>query len=407
MEMEEELKKELIINSGMVCLLSDTGGVLDAYAGLTVNCGACIMSPEIHAKLIAKNARINTGDLKIYEIKGRIIQFDADTVIDGGMDLKGLFIFASGNLIVREEGIKSLGEAEGVIVQGTLYYPASGDLSSLARVNGRKQFYPGGARIFLGDQDLGKILAVLPPDVKHLWINGALSALDAKTLEAANAAGLKVECSSLLTYEGFYTRYGKLFHCQEPVLIPDGYEITGDLESAQLPLYGPKIYVNGDFSMESSRDLPLLEAVEAIIVRDQARLPVSVVPVFKKKGKAGDYEVFEGRLVELEGDVHWGHGQFTGAAGEKLTIKVNGCFRFDDDVTEEDLECIAAFSYNGVVLISHQLKPILVSKVKEANGFMGDPEDFKKMTGRSISDYTGGPMDSKVTTINTGSYILV
>jgi hypothetical protein len=403
--MEEESGKKLSINSGIVCLLNDPGGMLDAYTGVTVNCGVFTASPEIYAKLTAKNARINAGDLKIQEIKGRIIQFDADTVIDGGMDLTGLFVLASGNLIVRGEGLACLGESEGVIVLGTLYYPASGGFASLAKVKGAKQAYPDGAWVFLGDQDLGKVLAALPPGVKHLWISGTLSALNAGALEAAAAAGLQVDCNSLLSYEGLYGRFGGLFHSPEPVLVPDGYEITGNLKSAQLPLYGPRIYVNGNFSMES-KDLPLLEAVEAVEVRGRAQLPSSAVSTFKKKGRAGSYEVFEGRLVEVNGNVQWGRPDFAGAAGEKLTIKVNGCLQFDDDVTEEDLERIAALSYNGVVLLPRRLKSITASKLNEANGFMGDPEDFEKMTGRSLNDYAGGREEGNVTAVNTGTYIL-
>jgi hypothetical protein len=403
--MEEALGKELSINSGMVCLLNDPEGMLEAYTRVAVNCGVFIASPEIYAKLSTKNARINTGDLKIQEIKGRIIQLDADTVIDGGMDLRGLFVLASGNLIVRGEGVKCLGESEGVIVLGTLYYPASGGLAFLAKVKGKKQAYPDGAWVILGDQDLGKVLAALPPDVKHLWINGTLSALNAKALEVVKAAGLKVECNSLFTYEGLYGLYGSLFHCPDPALVPDAYEITGDLKSAQLPFYGPRIYVNGNFRMES-KDLPLLEAVEAIEIRGRAELPGSVVSVFKKKGRAGSYEVFEGHLVELKGGVQWGRRQFADAAGEKLTVKINGCLQFDDDVTEEDLECIAALSYNGAVLLPRRLKSILASKLKEANGFMGDPADFEKLTGRSINDYTDDQGQGNVTTVNTGSYIL-
>jgi hypothetical protein len=404
--MEEESGKKLSINSGIVCLLNDPQGMLDAYTGITVNCGVFMASPEIYAKLAAKNARINTGDLKIQEIKGRIIQLDADTVIDGGTDLKGLFVLASGNLIVRGEGLKCLGESEGIIVLGTLYYPASGGFASLAKVKGGKQAYPDGAWVFLGDQDLGKALAALPPGVKHLWVSGTLSALNAGALETASAAGLNIDCGSLLTYEGLYGRFGGLLHSPDPVLVPDGYEITGNLDSSQLPLYGPRIYVNGNFSMKSSKDLPLLEAVEAVEVRGRAQLPSSAVSTFKKKGKAGSYEVFEGRLVEVNGNVQWGRLDFAGAGEEKLTVKVNGCLQFDDDVTEEDLEWIAALSYNGAVLLPRRLKSIAASKAKEANGFMGDPEDFEKMTGRSIKDYAGGRKEDNETAVNTGSYIL-
>jgi hypothetical protein len=401
--MEEESGKKLRINSGLVCLLNDQEGMLDAYTGVTVNCGAFMASPGIYAKLAAKNARINTGNLQILEVKGRVIQLDADTIIDGGIDLTGLFVIAFGNLIIRGEGVESLGKAEGAVVLGTLYYPVSGGLASLAKVKGKKQSYPDGAWVFLGDQDLGKVLAALPPGVEHLWINGTLKALNAKALEAAGALGIKVDCNSLFTYEGLYGLYGNLFRCPDPVLVPDNYETAGDLESAQLPLYGPRIYVNGNFTLKSG-DLPLLEAVESIVVRGEAKIPSSAVQSFKRKGRAGSYEVFEGRLVELQGDVHWGRRQFADTPGEKLTVKINGRLQFDDDTVEEDLECIAALSYNGAVLLPRRLKPILASKLKEANGFMGDLEEFEKMNGGPAND--AGSAEDDTTVINTGSYIL-
>jgi hypothetical protein len=405
-----ESEKKLAVNCGLACLLRDQEGVLDTYDKVTINCGTFIASREVYAKLAAKHAQLNTGDVQIKEVTGTILQLDANTVIDENVNLKGLFVLVSGSLIVKGGGLAKLGEAEGIIVLDNLYYPVSGDLASLARVSGQKRPYPDGAHVLLGDQTLAKALAAIPPGLTHLWIDGTLSALDAKALESAKAAGIRIDCGSLFTYEGLYAAYGGLFRCPEPVLVGDGYEITGNIEAVKLPLYGPKVYVNGDFSMEA-KDLPLLEALEAIVVRGRATLPVSAVRTFKTKGRAGDYEILDGRLVTINGNVQWGHRQFAGAPEEKLIVTVNGCLRFDDDVTEEDLDCIAALSCNGAVLLPSRLKGVLAPRIKNANGFIGDEAEFEKMTGRNIKDYAAKAMDDamgdNVTRINTGSYILI
>jgi hypothetical protein len=405
-----ETGKKLSINCGLACLLSDQEGTLDAYAAIQINCGQLIVSRAVYAKLSGERARINTGLLQVVELKGRILRLDGNTILDAGADLKDRFVIVDGSLIVREGGLEKLGEAGGLIVLDKLYYPEPGNLASLAGMIGGKRSYPAGAHVLLGDQSLAVALAALPPGVKHLWIDGALNALDAKTLETARAAGIRIDCASLFTYEGLYAAYGGLFHCPDPVLVGDGYEITGDLQAAKLVFYGPKVYVNGDFSMEA-KDLPLLEALEAIVIRGRATLPGSAIQTFRKKGRAGDYELIEGRLVTINGNAQWGHRQFaeSRAAGrpeEKLTIQVNGCLIFDDDVTEEDLDCVAALSCNGVVLLPSRLKGVLASRIKEAHGFIGDKKDFEALKAGGGNE-PAGPADEDEVSINTGSYILI
>jgi hypothetical protein len=400
--MEKETGKKLTINCGLACLLNDQEEMLEAYTKVRINCGTLIASPRIYEKLSAKNAQINTGDIRVREIKGTILQLDGGTVIDGGADFKDLFVLSSGSLIATGEGLRALGKAEGVLVLDTFYYPQSGDPSALVKINGKKRVYTDGAQVLLGDQSLERALS---SGGKHLWVDGTLSALDAKTLEAAKAAGIRVECECLFTYEGLYAAYDSIFTSKERLLVADGYEISGDLESAKLPLYGSKIYVNGNFTMET-KDLPLLEAIEGIVVRGRARLPGSTVQCFRKKGRAADYDVFEGRLVELNGNVHWGKPPARGPE-EKLTVRVNGCLRFDDDVTAEDLECIASLSYNGTVLLPPAAAGALAPRVKEANGFMGSLADIEKTTGRAFQDWAADYTGEDATLINTGSYVLI
>jgi hypothetical protein len=419
--MENESVKSLKINCGLACLLKDREGILDKYEKIHINCGSFIASPDVNAKLAARDAKINCGSSRITETAEKFLQLDTDTVIDGKADFRDAFIIALGNLIVKGDGIKSLYDSAGAIVLGTLFYPESGDLGALAKIGGPKRAYPDGARVLLGDYDLGK--AVAAADTAngggHIWVSGKVTALNRKALEGARAAGFKITCASLLSYEEFNASFGDLFNCSDRTLVPDGCEISGNLESAQLPLYGPKVFVDGDFTM-ADKDLPLLEKIESIIVRGKAALPPKSVETFRRKGKAGDYEIIDSSRREINGFEQYSHGQFAGLAGteEKLNIVVNGCLLFDDDVTAEDVACIGSISYNGAVLVPAKVKAALASKVREANGFMGDGALIEKLTGRSLRDWiaehTGGAGgrpendgDEHTTHINTGTYLLI
>jgi hypothetical protein len=413
--MGNEQKKSLHINCGLACLLNDREGVLDAYDRFSINTGTFIASPEVNAKLNAKGAKINAGSIQIKEVKGKIVQLDSGAVIDGRTDYAGLFILVNGDLVLKGDGVRGLGQTEGAIVTGTLYYPDSGDLAALVNVSGKKRAYPDGATVLLGYYDLEKAV-VSAAGAKHIWVSGKVTALNRKTLEEARAAGIKISCGLLFTYEGLNAAFGDIFNCADRDTVPDGYEITEDLESAKLPLYGPKIYVNGDFSMEE-KDLPALEQIEHIIVKGTAKLPASTVQIFRKKGKAGDYTVFEGRIIEIHGFQQFGHGQFTGSAspGEKIALVIHGCLLFDDDVTAEDVACIVSITYHGTVLASPAVQAALTPKVKEAHGFMGDSALIEKVTGQTLQELIAGHFGGKpeepgapdTATINSGVYILI
>ena len=406
--MNEE--KILSVNCGLACLLEDKHGILDNYDRVEINSGTVIVSAELNAKLTAKSAAINAGDLRVCDIRGEIIQLDK-AVIDGSADLKGLFVIAKDDLVVRPDGINALAEADEVIALGTIYYPGSAKLSSLIKVSGEKRSYPDDALVVLGDHRLESLLstAATGAKTKHIWVSGRITALDKKAMEKAKEMGLVFSSAKLFTYEGLNETYGPLFNCPDRILVPDGHEVAGKINASELPLYGKKIYVDGDFTMEE-KDIPALSEVESIIVRSKASLPSSAVKIFREKGRAESYFVFEGRLVEVNGFQQLSHGQLAPLVekSEKITLLVNGCLLFDDDVTSEDTECIAAMSYNGTVLISGRAKAALASKVKTGNGFMGDPSKMEELTGSSVKDLAGNSKKEEKgkTTFNMGTYIL-
>ena len=406
-----EEKKKLKVNCGLALLLNDREGMLDNYDNVSINCGKIVISSAINAKLSAKGAKINCGTMHIHDITGEIIQLDKGAVIDGRSNFKDFFIIAKDDVIVTKDGIKNLAEAEGLIALGKIYYPESENLAALIKVSGERRAYPDDAQVILGNHKLENLMGNLKGDKKHIWVSGRLTALEKKALEDARSLGLIISCTKLFSFEGLSKEYASLLNCSDRILVPDGYEITGKINGGELPLYGKLIYVDGQFSMEE-KDIPALEEIESIIVKGKASLPSTAVKTFRSKGKAEEYFIFEGRLVEINGFEQFSHNSLDASVkkGEKITLQVNGCLLFDDDVTADDVECIASLSYNGTVLVSNQAKAALTSKVKTGNGFMGDPAMMKELTGQGIKDLMGGKQlddDSKDTRINMGNYILI
>ena len=403
-----ERKRKLTVNCGLACLLNDRQGSLDNYDHVTINSGTVIISSEVNSKLSAKGGTINSGDLLIRDIKGEILQLDDGAVIDGNAMLKGFFVIAKDNLLVKKDGMKALEELEGLIALGTVYYPISLNLPSLIKVSGKKQPYPDDAQVFLGDHTLESLGAMLKSD-KHIWISGRLEALDRKAFENIKAQGYTISCGKLLTFQGLNEEFGGIINCPQRTLVPDGYEIIRKIHDGELALYGEKLYVDGNFAMNED-DIPALEELEAIIVKGKASLPARAVKIFRSKGKAEDYFIFEGRLIVINGFEQFSHSRLEASAmkGEKLSFQVNGCLLFDEDVSPEDIECIASLSYNGSVLISGAASSALARKVKTGNGFMGDASQLEAMTGKNIKDLFGHqtPEDSVNSTINLGVYIL-
>ena len=403
-----EGKRKLNVNCGLALLLNDRDGMLDNYSSVAINCGRMIISSALNAKLSGKSSKINCGNMHIKDIKGEILQLDKGAVIDAGTNLNGLFVIAKDDIIVKKDGMKNLEEAEELVALGKVYYPESGNLSYLIKVSGEKFAYPDDAQLFLGNYKLESLMGSLEAGKKHIWVSGLLTALERKAFEEARSLGLKFSCAKLFSYEGLNAEYQSMINCPARTLVPDGYAITGKITGGELPFHGKRIYVDGPFSMEE-KDIPALEELESIIVKGEASLPASAVKIFSSKGKADSYLVFEGRLVLVNGFEQFSRSSLEASVkkGEKITLVVNGCLLFDEDVTPEDVECIASLSYNGTVIAYNQAKTALTSKVKTGNGFMGDPAMLAELTGQSIKDlinqYIGESGDS---TYNLGTYIL-
>ncbi|GHT95773.1 hypothetical protein FACS1894141_5000 [Spirochaetia bacterium] len=435
MSNEDSVKKVLNINSGSAYLLKDREGMLDKFDVIQINSGTMVTSTDVLAVLTKKHTNINSGNSKVVDIKGDILPLAGNTVLDGTAAYKGVYVFVDGDIIIIGDGAKSFSEAEGGLVTGTLYYPVSSDVSCIAKITGNKRSYPDDAYPVPGDRNLEALLMEIPDGKKHIWVSGRVTALDLKSLVKAQTDALTISCQSLCTYESLDDTYGSIFNAAQRTRIPDGHEITGSLQltSVELAFHGPKLYVQGDLTL-AEEDISCLEKAESIIVTGTAHLSASGAQAFRKIGKAANYHILEeqGNTNDIDGFAEFSHEQLQIMVErkEQLSLRVDGCLYFADDVTPEDMAAIASLSYDGIVLIPGRAKGALMSRVKHADGLMVDPAFVQKMTGKTIPEiiqqYTGfnfggggnsnganapqkpeGRQNEEVMNINSGTYILI
>jgi hypothetical protein len=404
-------------------MFKDERGILDSHERIWLNCGSLLIASAISAKLLEKNAHINSGSTEVLDITGEIVQLTQGTVIDGTVSYAGCFVIVLGNLVVQAKGMESLREATGVFIEDSLFYPASSDPSCLAKVKvqNKARAYPDDAQVVIGSYDLEKLVANAAHDKKHIWVSDTITALDEAPLAQALRDGLSFTAQSLFTYEGFNNTYKDLFTMNERTLVPDAYEVVESIKEGELILYGPKLYVKGDLTL-SERDTDELAEKEAIIVNGRAYLPPACVKAFRRIGKAASYCMVDSSHRDINGMEEFTHAllQAMVQSGKRISVTVNGLLRFADDVTPEDMEYIRSLSYNGVVIISNEARVALEPRIRGSNGFIGESleslENFAKSFGRPLpfgpfpfsgdKDAEGDADKADVTRINVGVFVL-
>ena len=135
---------KLNVNCSVACLIKDNEGFLDNFNGVNLNCGTYLASGSVNAKLLSLGANINTDRTIITGDDEEFVQISGG-VLENGEDFGGVFVIAEGNLILRGDGVHAFEKAAGVVVSGTVYYPASCPQDLLSRVQGEKRPYPDDA----------------------------------------------------------------------------------------------------------------------------------------------------------------------------------------------------------------------------------------------------------------------
>ena len=410
-------RKSLMVNCGTALILSDREGFLDSFDSIMLNCGAFFGSSKAYASFMAKGGIVNSVTSAVREINGEIVQIASNTEITNGMDYAGKFVVCVGTAIVRDDGGKAFANAEGIHVTGTLYYPKECETAFLSKVTGISMPYPQDAYLAIGNKKLSELLHIIPEEKSHVWVHGEITAMEESDLAKAKEKGLRFTSTSLFTFESLNDRYGSMFHTEKQTLVPDGYETTADitLRAGEVALYGPRIFTKGDLILHK-KDASCLETLESIIVTGTATIPASSAEVFRKIGKAGEYEITSDdtdETVVVNGFQTMGHDYLQALVrkSKAVSIKVNGALLFGEDVIEDDMNAIASIDINGLAIIPDAAQGALAPKINRVNGMFLTIEAMTSMTGLRIEEilaklYKIGE-NANTTSINTETYVLV
>ena len=381
-------KSILNVNCDIACMFKDQGNLIDQYDAINLNCAIYLASSVVNAKLHKKEANIRCETTIITDYDGEVVRIEGD-VISNGMDYSGLYVIASGDLLLKNDGIHAFKNVAGAVVSGTLYYPESCSPALLAQVKGAKRAYPDDAYLVLKKKELSCILTAMPENLNHIWVAGELSAFEEATLQEVKRRGIHITCDNLMINEGLYRTYRDLFYSSEKTLIPDGYTITGPitLNAATAALYGEKLYVRGALLLEE-KDAPCLEQFQSIIVKGRASLPVTCVKAFKTIGNADSYRIYEGVLYSINGFEMISHERLKAMVeqGNKMTLSVNGCVVFSEDVTADDMEAISQLNCNGMAVMPGEARSALNARIGSVNGSIADSNMIQQMAGCTLQE---------------------
>lgn len=401
-------KSALNLNCSVACLLRDREGMLDQYDGVNLNCGVYIASAEVNARLLAKGAKINAGETLVTDYAGEFVRADGGTVTQRSA-YEGVYAIITGDVILKGEGAYAFEGAAGAAVSGTVYYPDSISPSVLSHVHGEKCPYSAGAFAMLGSFRLEELLDKIPQEEKEIWVSGEVTALEEDAVEWADQSGLNISCGRLVTTRGLAGQMKGFVHPSGHLLIPDGHTLTGPLTfTRETPaLYGKKLFVRGSLLIEKGGAESLGE-MESIIVKGRAALPASCVQAFRAVGKADSYQVYEGCMHTINGFGNMSHEQLNDLVqrGEQLTVTVNGCLLFSEDVTSGDMDAIASLSCNGMVILPGAAHAALSQRAKDVNGMIMDIENLKQLTGVSSLSELVAKLSGGNGNVNTDVYFL-
>jgi hypothetical protein len=374
------MKKKLMINAGTALLLNDGSNAFDGYDSVHINAGSALVARKVHDKMISLGIGLNSGDMHILDIEGNITEVPANTVITASSSYNGCFIICDGNLTI--EDVKGLDGITGLYAE-TLFYSDAVDLSGVKGVIAEhKVVYPSGAKLHIGKMTLGDDAQLLLKDGALYWVYGRVTALDGGVVEKMRQKKTSFHCRSLVIYKGLYESNKDLFKAGKYTFIPDGYAVVDDvtLDAATQLLYGEKLYVFGNLTVHHDQT-EHLNGFSSLIVNETAIMPITAAAAFKAVGKANDYHLYEGVLMQINGRQTLGRKQLQTAAsrGIRYTLLVNGELEIDEDVTDEDIDAIAAIYCNGLIQAPDAARGVLDSKVKKLNGMMcGNGEDGRE-----------------------------
>lgn len=405
------MKKAMIVNSGSATIFKYPPEIFDACDLIILNSGRITLSGRANAELNKKQLICNSGNTRVVDIPLLYTLLPANHVITDESRYDGQFLVCEGNLWIETTNAAVLEGVLGVYAP-KVYHPESFSIESIPNLTATTAAYPDGAQLCKKPVtlDIGSFRQFREGLV---WINGEFTALEGALLEKAKQKGIRFAAKSVLMHESSWADHEDLFDCQEVTLIPDGHEVVDDIQfdASTSVLYGTKLYVRESFTMQHDY-AAALDDMESIIVCENARLPIGAVAKFRSIGKANTYEAYEGTLWECSGTGAVNHAQLAAMCekGQSSTLYISGTFAFEEDVTADDLSCLHAINYSGVISVPDSIKAAVQALTKNSSGLMISTSDelnglIPELAKKVMAQYDISLEDIQL--VNVGSYNVI
>lgn len=282
------------------------------------------------------------ADVDVMTQNGRFVISAADT------DGKKAFLIVNGSLEIEPGAENALSRFVGIYVNGSVTYPESllPYLGSL-KVNGSTNNYPDDAILLKKTFTVDKTFIKRCKNAKY-FARKRVIIID-NTLDVAEMVNRRAKfiTKSAIIAESLVNSALPLFDDSTDIItVPDGCSFVNDdaeLDNALLIKYGTKLFINGDFSIDSSAK-NLLEKIEYLYVDGDVRLPESLAEVFSK------VNAHYGTLIFVRGK----------CISDKISIKI------DRRMLEKNPEGITVFDCVNVS-IAEDVPPEMILERLELN----------------------------------------
>ena len=214
---------------------------------------------KYHARLdVANVLELPDGqDINVKMINGK---FEIGPDADG----TGIFLMINGKLIVTEGAQEAVKSFNRIMVNGKVLMPKSlkGQFANI-QINGGTEYYPDGATILKADTQIDDLF-LLRAVSKLYYCPGSLFFLDtALDTEKLLEKGLQFAARKIVIAESLLEKLILQFdETADIVRVPDGTALIDDdleLKPKTIRKYGPKLYVDGNVTIEDTEVIPALE----------------------------------------------------------------------------------------------------------------------------------------------------
>ncbi len=406
--------KKMIVNCATCDMRKVSEETLQSYEQIVVNAATVMVTPAAKALMNRYNVTLNAAE--VMEVpEGENVRVNSQ---NGSYELTGegapqagelAILMVNGSLTVGIDALTAAQAYQKIKVNGSVLLPRSmaGKLNNLS-VNGKISVYPDGAILLKRNAVIDRTFSLRAKDGALYWAARRLVFVDGSLdAEKLAAKGIRFSSQEALLAESLAERISPLLSDDTDItVVPDGTVFINDdgkMNRHFLKKYGPKVYLNGDLTVEDDAE-EALAGIEYLHVNGDVKLPESLVESFE------DVDAEYNELIVLKKSGKMVQDQVRATVDKALLekfsdgITVTDCafLKIASDVTPELILERLSVSDCGMVRCSPEQEAAVGAICKDV-GQINTGEDGEE---GGLWDMIKGGLTGEVKVVNAADYVM-